>query len=53
MLAQLSPTHIELILAMVSRMKLGRRITVKQFERLFGLMVAVSNVIPFGPLHMR
>ncbi|KAL0167472.1 hypothetical protein M9458_035694, partial [Cirrhinus mrigala] len=32
----------------------GRRsLSVKQFQRLLGLMAAASNVIPFGLLYMR
>ncbi len=32
---------------------LGQSLTVKQFQRLLGLMAAASNVIHFGLLHMR
>ncbi len=53
MRAPLSPARIESILAMVSRIKLGHAITVKQFQGLLGLMAAVSNVLPFGLLYMR
>ncbi len=53
MRAQLSPNRIESILAMVSRIKLGHTITLKQFQRLLGLMAAASNVITFGLLYMR
>ncbi|KAL0196189.1 hypothetical protein M9458_009761, partial [Cirrhinus mrigala] len=35
------------------RVKEGRSLTVKQFQRLLGLMAAASNVIPFGLLYMR
>ncbi len=31
----------------------GQSLTVKQFQRLLGLMAAASNVIPFGLLYMR
>ncbi len=31
----------------------GQSLTVKQFQRLLGLMAAASNMIPFGLLHMR
>ncbi len=51
MWAQLSPACIESILVKVSRIKLGHAITVKQFQRLLGLMAAASNVIPFGLLY--
>ncbi|XDV51917.1 hypothetical protein PO909_020709 [Leuciscus waleckii] len=53
MRAQMSPARVESIQAMVSRAKLGHNLTVKQFQRLLGLMAAASNVIPFGLLHMR
>ncbi|KAL0161370.1 hypothetical protein M9458_045095, partial [Cirrhinus mrigala] len=53
MQAQLSPARIESILAAVMRVKEGRSLTVKQFQRLLGLMAAASNVIPFGLLYMR
>jgi len=53
MRAQLSHNRIESILAMVSRIKLGHTITLKQFQRLLGLMAAASNVIFFGLLYMR
>lgn len=53
MQAQLSPARVASILAAVHQVKLGRSSTVKQFQRLLGLMAAASNVIPFGLLHMR
>ena len=53
MQACLSPARIEYILSAVKRIKLGQSLTVKQFQRLWGLMAAVSNVIPFGLLYMR
>ncbi len=53
MQAKLSPARIESILTAVARLKEGRSITVKQFQRLLGLMAAASNVIPFGLLYMR
>ncbi|KAI2659093.1 Transposon Ty3-G Gag-Pol polyprotein [Labeo rohita] len=53
MQARLSPARIESILAAVRRVKVGRSLTVKQFQQLLGLMAAASNVIPFGLLYMR
>ncbi|KAL0173474.1 hypothetical protein M9458_029442, partial [Cirrhinus mrigala] len=53
MQARLSPAQIESILTAVKRVKEGRSLTVKQFQRLLGLMAAASNVIPFGLLYMR
>ncbi|KAL0173333.1 hypothetical protein M9458_033644, partial [Cirrhinus mrigala] len=53
MQARLSPARIESILTAVTRVKEGRSLTVKQFQRLLGLMAAASNVIPFGLLYMR
>ncbi len=53
MQARLSPARIELILTTVRRVREGLSLTVKQFQRLLGLMAAVSNVIPFGLLYMR
>ncbi|MCJ8738081.1 hypothetical protein PDJAM_G00031590 [Pangasius djambal] len=53
MQARLSPARIESILTAVARMKEGRSLTVKQFQKLLGLMAAASNVIPFGLLYMR
>ncbi len=53
MQAKLSPARIESILTAVARLKEGQSITVKQFQRLLGLMAAASNVIPFGLLYMR
>ncbi len=41
------------ILSAVKSIRLGQSLTVKQFQRLLGLMAAASNVIPFGLLHMR
>ncbi len=52
MQAQLSPARIESILTAVARVK-GRSLTVKQFQRLLGLMAAAFKVTPFGLLHMR
>ncbi len=37
----------------VTRVREGRSPTVKQFQRLLGLMASVSNVISFGLLYMR
>ena len=53
MQARLSPARIESVLTAVARVKVGRSLTVKQFQRLLGLLAAASNVIPFGLLHMR
>ncbi|KAI2664367.1 enzymatic polyprotein [Labeo rohita] len=53
MQARLSPARIESILTAVTRVKEGRSFTVKQFQRLLGLMAAASNVIPFGLLYLR
>ncbi len=36
-----------------SRVREGRSLTVKRFQKLLGLMSAASNVIPFGLLYMR
>ncbi len=53
MQARLSPARIESILNTVRRVREGLSLTVKQFQRLLGLMAAASNVIPFGLLYMR
>ncbi len=53
MQARLSPTLIESILWAVKRIRLGQSLTVKQFQRLLGLMAAASNVIAFRLLYMR
>ncbi len=53
MQARLSPARIESILLAAKTIRLGQALTVKQFQRLFGLMGAASNVIPFGLLYMR
>ncbi len=53
MQACLSPTHIELILTAVKRVRESQSVTVKQFQRLLALMAAASNVIPFRLLYMR
>ncbi len=53
MQALLSPARIESILATVKRVREGQSLTVKQFQRLLGLMAAASNVISFGLLYMR
>ncbi len=53
MQARLSPARIEAILSAVKSISLGQALTVKQFQRLLGLMAAASNVIPFGLLYMR
>ncbi len=43
MQARLCPTRIESILSAVNRIRLGQSLTVKQFQRLLGLMAAASN----------
>ncbi|CAM4724403.1 unnamed protein product [Leuciscus chuanchicus] len=53
MQARLSPPRVDSILAAEKSVKLGQLLTVKQFQRLLGLMAAASNGIPFGLLHMR
>ena len=53
MQARLSPAQISAILTAVKRIKLGQSLTVKQFQKLLGLMAAASNVITFGLLYMR
>ncbi len=53
MQACLSPSRIESILTAVTRVREGLSFTVKQFQKLLGLMAAASNVIPFGLLYMR
>ncbi len=46
----MTPARIESILTAVARVKEGRSLTVKQFQR---LLAAASNVIPIGLLYMR
>ncbi len=53
MQARMSPARIESILTSVKRVREGRSLTVKQFQKLLGLMSAASNVIPFDLLYMR
>ncbi len=53
MQARMSPARIESILTTVRRVKEGQSLTVKQFQRLLGLIAAASNVIPIGLLYMR
>ncbi len=53
MQARLSPPHIESILSHCKSIRLGQSLTVKQFQRLLGLMAAASNMIPFVLLYMR
>ncbi len=53
MQACMSPARIESILTEVRRVKDGQSLTVKQFQRLLGLMAAAFNVIPIGLLFMR
>ncbi|KAL0160499.1 hypothetical protein M9458_044224, partial [Cirrhinus mrigala] len=48
-----SPARIESILTSVKRVKIGQSLAVKQFQKLLGLMAAVSNGVPFGLLYMR
>ncbi len=45
--------RIESFLTSVKRVSEGRSLTVRQFQKLLGLMSAASNVIPFGLLYMR
>ncbi len=51
--ARISPARIESILTEVRRVKEGQTLTVKQFQRLLGLMAAASNLILIGLLYMR
>ncbi len=53
MQGRLSPARTESILSAVKSIRLGQSLTVKQFQRLLGLMAADSNMIPFGLLYMR
>ncbi|KAJ8009614.1 hypothetical protein DPEC_G00090730 [Dallia pectoralis] len=53
MRAHLSPARVASILAAVEQVRLGQSLTVKQFQRLLGLLAAASNVIPCGLLFMR
>ncbi len=53
MQARLSPARIESILTTVRRVREGLSLTVKQFQRLLGLMAAASNVTTFDLLYMR
>lgn len=53
MRARMSPARVESIQAEVSAMKVGHSRTVKQSQRLLGLMAAASNVVLFGLLYMR
>ncbi len=53
MQACLSPARIEPILTAVARVRKGRSLTVKQFQKLLVLMAAASNVIHFGLRYMR
>ncbi len=50
MWAQLSPARIKSILAVVSRLKLGHAITVKEFHRLLGF--SYDQGMPSCPVHM-
>ncbi len=47
MQASLSPARIESILTAIKRVKEGNSLTVKQFQRMLGLMTAASNVTLF------
>jgi len=47
MQACLYTAHIDLILAAMKELKLGQSRTVKQFQRLLGLMAVESNMLPF------
>ncbi|KAI5094407.1 hypothetical protein C0J45_16131 [Silurus meridionalis] len=51
--ARLSPARIEVILTAVKRVGAGQTLTVRQFQRLLGLMAAASSVISLGLLYMR
>ncbi len=51
MQARKSPARTESILTLVKRVREGRSITVKQFQKLLGLVSAASNVITFGMLY--
>ncbi len=53
MQVHLSPVRIESILSAVKSIRLGQSLTVKQFQRLLGVIAAASNVIPVGVLYMR
>ncbi|XP_067241145.1 uncharacterized protein [Chanodichthys erythropterus] len=53
MRARLTPARVSSVLSTVKGVKLGQSLTVKQFQKLLGLMAAASNIIPFGLLHMR
>ncbi len=53
MQARITPAQIESIVTAVARLKEGQSLTVKEFQRLMGLMAAASNVIPIGLLYMR
>ncbi len=53
MQARMSPARIDSIFTSVKRVREGRSLTVKQFQKLLGLMAAASNVIPFGLLYMK
>ncbi|XP_039523110.1 uncharacterized protein LOC120476208 [Pimephales promelas] len=53
MRATLWPVRVAAILTAIKELKLGQSRTVKQLERLLGLLAAASNEIPFGLLYMR
>ncbi len=53
MQARLSLARVESVLTAVARVREGQSLTVKQFQKLLGLMAAAANVIPFGLLYMR
>lgn len=50
MWAQLSPASFKSILNTLKNIMLGHSITVHYFQRVLGLMVAASMVIPLGLL---
>ncbi len=53
MQARMTPARNESILTTVARVKEGRSLTMKQFQRLLGLKAAASNVKSIGLQYMR
>ncbi len=53
MRAQLSPARVESILNTLKSIKLGQKVTANYFQRVLGLTVTASTVVPLGLLHMR
>ncbi|GAA6064854.1 uncharacterized protein LOC113526632, partial [Tachysurus ichikawai] len=53
MQARLSPARVVVILDSVGRVREGQPLSVKQFQRLLGLMAVASSIILLGLLHMR